>query len=516
MVVASVSASRNIRIVDGAVETPIACDDFGYLRQARLFREAGLVRGLNTEITDDVTRALVGALKASGLPPGGWQEAVAPHCHHYKPSVDKVVLQYPPGTGFLLSFWPEGQQSRITARLAVLFILGALIAVMVRARSMWAPVLAAALAVFCFVTLGRYGWSMSIGPSVAFAFALGWLVAMRLDFTNLSSGWHWHALAGLLLGLAADVRVPNLFMVAGFAACYGVAWLWRPGLRGLTAPAAFGIALAVGIAPVLLANWINAGGPFNTTYSAVDAARPVLDWAALQGGLRDFFVTMPHSGQTIVLGAVAPVVLGVVLLRRFEPRAAMVLLAATVNLVTNVGYFVLHDPRAPYYPVPVAVFAATAATFALIGMARPGPAAGEGLRVRWIAGVVCFAVTAVVIATRSIPVSPLFRDAGLHRSFDNRTIVWADLKSGYFHYFQGRQASKLPTAGEGGVDAVIAAAGRLGFAQVAVADSAAMSRLVGRLQTEGRAAPAGKAYGDDVFIVCPVRMTGERCPDPTP
>ena len=516
MIVASVSASRGIRQFSGAVETPIACDDFGYLRQAQLFRQAGLLRGLDTEIGDAVTRALIGALKASGLPPRGWQEPVAPHCHHYKPSVDKVVLQYPPGTGFLLAPWPEGQQSRIVARLSALFILAVLIAVMVRARSAWVPVLAAGLAVICFVTLGRFGWSMSIGPSVAFAFALGYIAAARLDFTDLQSGWRWHALAGLLLGLAADVRIPNLFMVAGFAACYGVEWLWRPSLRGLAAPMAFGAALIAGLMPVLAANWINAGGPFNTTYSAVDAAHPVLDWAVLQGGLRAFFVDMPLSGRTILLGAAPPVVLAIVLLRRFEMRAAMALLAAAVNLVSNVGYFVLHDPRAPYYPVPVAVFAASAATFALIGIARPGAAAAGWRRWRVIAGALCFAVICIAVARMSIPVSPLFRDATLHRAFDSRTIVWADLKTGFFNYFQGRQASKLPTVGAGGEDPIIAAAGRLGVTQVAVADSPRMAELVRRLQAEGRAAPAGRAYGDDVFIVCPVRMAGTQCPASAP
>jgi hypothetical protein len=138
------------------------------------------------------------------------------------------------------------------------------------------------------------------------------------------------------------------------------------------------------------------------------------------------------------------------------------------------------------------------------------------LRLRWIAGAVCFAVTCLAVAGMSIPVSPLLRDAGLHRAFDSRTIVWADLKTGFFHYFQGRQASKLPVAGQDGADAIIAAAGRLGFTQVAVADSSAMSGLIKRLQAEGRAMPAGKAYGDDVFVICQVRLSDGRCPKTTP
>jgi hypothetical protein len=39
-----------------------------------------------------------------------------------------------------------------------------------------------------------------------------------------------------------------------------------------------------------------------------------------------------------------------------------------------------------------------------------------------------------------------------------------------------------------------------------------MAALIERLRSDGRAAPAGKAYGDDVYVICAVRMTGALCP----
>src|SRR4029079_6000916 len=69
------------------------CDAFGYLRQAALFRSEG-AKGIDTELMPDVSRPLVAIAKSTGLAPEEWSQAIAPHCHHYKPATDKVVLQY--------------------------------------------------------------------------------------------------------------------------------------------------------------------------------------------------------------------------------------------------------------------------------------------------------------------------------------------------------------------------------------------------------------------------------------
>lgn len=512
MLLASVAAYQSVRRIDRAVELPVGCDDFGYLRQARLVRDVGPLRALDTAINDDLTVAMIRAFKSSGLPVNVWQEAAAPHCHHYKPHVDRIVLQYPPGTGFVLSLFPEGQQSRTAARLVVLAILAGMLAAMVRIYAAAVALLALYLSAACFSVLGWFGSSMSIPSSIALAFALAYLLAAKLDFSDLTKGWRWHAAAGLLLGIATTIRIPNLFLIAGFAACYGVAWLRRPSLLGLLGPAAFGAALVAGLLPVLAANAINAGSPWATTYSAVDAARPMLDWTVFREGVSAFFVEHPHTARTMALSIAPPIVLAVALLRRFEWRAAMVLLAAAVNLVTNLGYFILHDPRAPYYPVPMAMFVAASSCFALIGMARHSFDGSEGLRFRRIAAALCLAAVVAAVALRPVPVSALFKDASLHRTFDGKTVVWADLKSGYFHFFQGRQASKLATATADGQDRIMAVVAELGLSQIAISDSRPMAVLIERLRGEGRAAPAGRLYDNDMFVVCPVRLVGGRCP----
>jgi hypothetical protein len=57
--------------------------------------------------------------------------------------------------------------------------------------------------------------------------------------------------------------------------------------------ASFGIAFLIGIAPTLIANAINAGSPFSTTYGTVDVTPPELNPAVLLSYLIDVQFTLP-------------------------------------------------------------------------------------------------------------------------------------------------------------------------------------------------------------------------------
>jgi hypothetical protein len=58
------------------------------------------------------------------------------------------------------------------------------------------------------------------------------------------------------------------------------------------AGASFGIAFLIGIAPTLIANAINAGSPFSTTYGSVDVTPPELNPAVLLSYLVDVQFTL--------------------------------------------------------------------------------------------------------------------------------------------------------------------------------------------------------------------------------
>lgn len=107
----------------GHAELPAGCDQFGYLRQARLFQEHGWRGGLNTALQDPQTSYLIEQTSALQGSPALWAHGVAPHCHHYDERTRWVILQYPPGIGFLFSLFPEGVQASWTFALAGLVVL---------------------------------------------------------------------------------------------------------------------------------------------------------------------------------------------------------------------------------------------------------------------------------------------------------------------------------------------------------------------------------------------------------
>src|SRR3569833_418663 len=91
-------------LVAGSVSTPYfayGADAFGYLSQGKLFREKGLLHGLNTHLRHEEVQFLIHTAESLHLPPQQWSEMVAPHAHHYNAKTHAIILQYPPGTGLV-------------------------------------------------------------------------------------------------------------------------------------------------------------------------------------------------------------------------------------------------------------------------------------------------------------------------------------------------------------------------------------------------------------------------------
>ena len=77
--------------------------------------------GLDTNIVRDDDHYLAGKLKAIGFPE--WNDPAAISLPHLDAGADKYVLQYPPGTGFVLALFPAGFQ------VIPLYVLTSLVAV---------------------------------------------------------------------------------------------------------------------------------------------------------------------------------------------------------------------------------------------------------------------------------------------------------------------------------------------------------------------------------------------------
>ena len=81
-------------------------DDICYLRQAHLFQQFGLA-GLDTDIARDDDHYLRDKLKEIEFQT--WNDpATSTLSHLHTGDRDKWVLQYPPGTGFVLALFPTG------------------------------------------------------------------------------------------------------------------------------------------------------------------------------------------------------------------------------------------------------------------------------------------------------------------------------------------------------------------------------------------------------------------------
>jgi hypothetical protein len=82
-------------------------DDLCYLRQAHLFQRYGL-SGFDTEVARDDDRYFATLAREIGY--AGWNNPSLYPCHVAMKATGKTVIQYPPGTGLLLSLFPSGFQ----------------------------------------------------------------------------------------------------------------------------------------------------------------------------------------------------------------------------------------------------------------------------------------------------------------------------------------------------------------------------------------------------------------------
>ena len=105
----------------------------------------------------------------------------------------------------------------------------------------------------------------------------------------------------------------------------------------------FGIAFLIGIMPTLIANTINAGSPFATTYGGVDVAPPELKADVLLSYFFDVQFTL--LAISFVWTAW--------LWRLNRGRARQVTTLVALNLAVNLIFFMTHPIFTPYYIIPI-------------------------------------------------------------------------------------------------------------------------------------------------------------------
>ncbi|MDP1868243.1 MAG: hypothetical protein Q8L13_18145 [Bradyrhizobium sp.] len=314
-------------------------DDICYLRQAHLFQRFGL-GGFDTNITRDDDQYFATLAREIGYP--AWDDQARAPCH--TPIGDKHVIQYPPGTGLALSFFPAGFQRVPLYAVAnfVIFLVATLAIWSARSRRATAGAGVIGMAAIYFMVNPSKA-SSSMAPTMIVCAVVGYLTAILANAAERSRRLTAAVLIGLLLGLAVSFRLPNLFLSAGyFIVLLGIA-IRSKASRDIWRFSAFGAAYLLGLMPTLIANAINAGNVLATTYGAVDATPPDFSLSIA----REYFTDM--QGALILLTATWTIV---ALASNVQKTAASIV---AINLAPNLAFFLTHPISTPYYLMPLAM-----------------------------------------------------------------------------------------------------------------------------------------------------------------
>ncbi|UPK06074.1 hypothetical protein [Bradyrhizobium sp. 170] len=330
-------------------------DDVCYLRQAHLFQKYGF-SGIDTNIVFDDDDYLKNKLKAIGY--AEWNDVKRVPCHTWIPAADKYVMQYPPGTGFALALFREGFQVIPLYVLANMTILAFALLALFRARD---PASLALAAVFGFAALylmiNPSKASYSVPPTMMVCAVAGFLTA-RFLARPPRRGLLLIALVGLLIGVSVNFRLPNLFLAAGYCLYLAGAFLLARSKEAFLHGLWFGVSFLIGIVPTLIANAINAGSPFSTTYGGVDALPPDLNTGVLLSYLVDVQFTL------LAISAIWTAWLW----RANQGRAKHVAILVAVNLAVNLIFFMTHPIFTPYYIIPIDMLSLWTLLFATLDL----------------------------------------------------------------------------------------------------------------------------------------------------
>ena len=254
-------------------ENVTGCDSYGYARQAQLFREAtNPIKGLDTSIKGELQDIFYKWSLETKLPKVEWYQMIAPHAHHFRVSTGKTINQYPPGAGWLLSHLPEYK-----ARRTLWIICYSLITIMFinnirNSNSKFTSILCMLMGMgSLYITNTFVNRSDSIGPSCIIAILLSSLTTKSIYKIKERSlpCLKEIVLMGLLIGISMSLRPGNLILII-----MPLSLLWiilRKNYYSLKkAVLGFGISSIFSLTPFFVANKINTGSFFSTTYSSID------------------------------------------------------------------------------------------------------------------------------------------------------------------------------------------------------------------------------------------------------
>jgi hypothetical protein len=263
----------------------------------------------------------------------------------------------------VLSLFPSGHQVVPLFALSTLLIFVFANAALWFARSQTAiasAIVFGCLAIYMMINPTKASYSMA--PTMVVCAVTGLLTALLL--IDRKQRMSLAIVLGLLLGIAVDFRLANLFLAAGYAVYFLVCFLERRDGSSLLRGLSFGLMFAVGLSPTLAANAINAGSVLSTTYSSGDAVSPDIDFEVVKSYLTDlqFVLIVTAAAWTALV---------------WRRAGRDIALLVGSNLAANVLFFATHPIFTPYYTIPIAALSLWTLVFvtAISPMTRPQTAA---------------------------------------------------------------------------------------------------------------------------------------------
>ena len=249
------------------------CDSFGYARQAELFRKStNFSSALDTSIKTELQSILNEWGKNSNLKYKDWSQMIAPHAHYFRDESQNVILQYPPGTGWLLSFFRENKARKI---LWIISFAGISSLFLARINILENPLTNIFLGLSClgslYITNTFSTRSDSIAPSCLIAVIIASLTVRSINFLTKNKKFPLIEvlLISLIFGFSLSIRPANILFFISPLTIYLLVFKYK--VKYILRSSIFSLLLfCLSTYPLLQANKINTGSFFSSTYSSID------------------------------------------------------------------------------------------------------------------------------------------------------------------------------------------------------------------------------------------------------
>ena len=508
-------------------EFAYACDSFGYLRMAKELRHA-YEHGTWPEfaLESPQTRLLINFMLQNKVAVTRWDEAIAPHAHHYAPKSGYVIDQYPPGTGLVLSMFPQGEAVYRLNRLVVwVFTVAGFAALALAAwKRAWTTislvVLALTVGLMVIARLGALSFSINAGFVPIFLTSVFSLIALRFKTANRDRlALLFALLGGMSLGVATMIRLPTFLVSIGFLV------LFWPGFRNFrikSLPVVFALGVTIaGVIPVLINQQAVAGAWYLTTYSRADAEPPTLKYVGQSASY--FLVDGDGSVDNWALVAGAIGFLGFLMLylrrdteqfNRLGLSWKRLVLAVALPWVITLCYFLLHRINSPHYMVS-ALFASVTllglGAFAMEITSTVAPRFEPRRILSWVAlALILWPGAAILMhAWRQRDLAPAPQRASTHAPIllpaelvDDKAWIWADLLTGSLWYYANKPAFKIQFTDEETRAQMFKFVWERGERQYLIQDSEQMKVYIAEIEKlGGKLELRGKVDGQPYYLV---------------